>query len=445
MRRPWMPAFVIAAALSVLEKSLPSQESTSIDPPPGTTGNADNVRFIGGRDPKGNPVRLARKSGHVSNYDEAKVADYVLPDPFKMSDGSIVATPEQWKRRRIEIRQFFEEQIYGRVPANVPKVKWEITENDQVSRDDVSSSRKLKGMVGSNNIPPWNVVLYLPKNTSGPVPVLLNLSFFGNDRTTTNRRSETNPVANDPIAVILARGWGYAQIGYSDIQPDKPDPWQQGIIGQTLVKGQAHPAEDEWGTISAWAWGASRVIDYLATDPNVDANRIAISGTSRLGKTALWAAAMDERISSVFSIVPGEMGASLIRRDWGETLDDMAQNFSYQFSGNLQRWVGRWNDLPVDQHLLIALIAPRPVYVNGGLGDQWSDPKGEFLALVAAEPVYRLLGREGLGMQQLPELDRPLISGSLGFHYHSKGHQAVPEDWQYFLDFAERAYRTYPP
>jgi hypothetical protein len=236
----------------------------------------------------------------------------------------------------------------------------------------------------------------------------------------------------------MSSGWAFAQIGYGDIQPDRADAWQQGVIGLTLQDGQSRPAPDQWGTISAWAWGVSRIVDYLQSDEAVDPNRIALTGASRLGKTALWAAARDERINAVFSAVPGEMGASLIRRDWGETLDDMAQNFPWQFAGNLQRWVGKWHELPVDQHMLIALIAPRPVYINGGLRDQWSDPKGEFLAMLAAGPVYELLGASGLGTNQLPELDAPITSGHLAFHYHSQGHRAVPEDWRQFLPFAER-------
>ncbi len=208
-----------------------------------------------------------------------------------------------------------------------------------------------------------------------------------------------------------------------------------------MKEGQTKPAPDEWGTISAWAWGISRSIDYLETDPAVNPKQIAIMGTSRLGKTVLWAGAQDDRVAAVFSVVSGEMGAALIRRDWGETLDDMAQNFPWQFAGNLQKWVGKWNDLPVDQHMLIALCAPRPVYVNGGLTDQWSDPKGEFLAMVAAGPVYRLLGKNDMGVADLPPLDRPITSGDLAFHYHSGGHMAVPADWKAFFDFADRHFR----
>jgi hypothetical protein len=241
---------------------------------------------------------------------------------------------------------------------------------------------------------------------------------------------------------VLSRGWTYASLSYTDIQPDRAGQWQQGVIGLTLREGQSQPAPDEWGTISAWAWGLSRAIDYFETDKSVNPKQIAITGVSRLGKTVLWAAAQDQRVAAVFSVVSGEMGAALIRRDWGETLDDMAQNFGYQFAGNLQKYVGKWDELPVDQHLLIALCAPRCVYVNGGLSDQWSDPKGEFLAVAAAGPVYELLGKQDLGVSELPALDQPVTTGSLGFHYHSSGHTAVPADWKAFLEFAERHFRN---
>lgn len=185
-----------------------------------------------------------------------------------------------------------------------------------------------------------------------------------------------------------------------------------------------------------------RLSNYFESDSSVNAKQVAITGVSRLGKTVLWAGAQDERVAAVFSAVSGEMGASLIRRDWGETLDDMAQNFPWQFAGNIQRWVGKWSDLPIDQHMLIALCVPRPVYVNGGLTDQWSDPKGEFLSLVAAGPVYRLLGGKDLGVTDLPPLDHPITSGDLAFHYHSSGHTSVPADWKAFLDFAERHFQA---
>jgi hypothetical protein len=408
------------------------------DPPkPGTTGNPDNVPYIGKRDPMGNPVRLAKATGHVSNYSEDKVPPYTLPDPLVLSDGRKVTSPEIWMtRRRPEILKFYQTEIYGRVPANAPKVTWEVTETDPKARDGAAVMRRVVGRMGEKpDGPKMTLTIYTPARAEKPVPVLLSISFgFG--------PGQPRPGAFDPVAEVLNRGWAYATINYGDIQPDRADRWTEGVIGLTLKEGQKQPAPDEWGTISAWAWGISRCIDFLETERAIDPKRVAITGASRLGKTVLWAGAQDERVAAVFSVVPGEMGASLIRRDWGETLDDMAQNFPWQFAGNFRKWVGKWNDLPVDQHMLIALCAPRPVYVNGGLTDQWSDPKGEFLALVAAGPVYRLLGAKDLGVTEVPPLDKPVTTGSLAFHYHSSGHTAVPADWKAFLDFAERHYKA---
>jgi hypothetical protein len=410
------------------------------DPPkPGTTGNPDNVPYIGKRDPNGNPVRLAKATGHVSNYSEDKVPKYTLPDPLVLADGQRVATPEAWAmKRRPEILKFYQTEIYGRIPANAPKVTWEVAETDPKARDGAAAMRKVVGRIGSNpGGPSMMLTVYTPAGADRPVPVLLSLSFGF-------PAGKGPPKAGgfDPVAEVLGRGWAYASVGYGDIQPDRADRWTEGVIGLTLKAGQKQPAPDEWGTITAWAWGVSRCIDFLESDKSFDPKRVAITGASRLGKTVLWAGAQDERVAAVFSVVPGEMGASLIRRDWGETLDDMAQNFPWQFAGNFQKWAGKWNDLPVDQHMLVALCAPRPVYVNGGLSDQWSDPKGEFLSLVAAGPVYRLLGAKDLGTTEVPELDKPVSTGSLAFHYHSSGHTAVPADWKAFLDFAERHYKA---
>ncbi len=318
--------------------------------------------------------------------------------------------------------------------------------------------KRIVGRIGDGaEAPRMNLTMYVPSKASTPSPTLLNLTFAfpagarpGATATpATQAKGQNTPPARprvpggiDSIGEVLSRGWIYVSLGYTDIQPDRADRWTEGVVGQTLSAGQSRPAADEWGTISAWAWGISRAIDYFETDKAVNSKQIAITGTSRLGKTALRAGAQDERIAAVFSVVPGEMGASLIRRDWGETLEDMAQNFHWQFAGNMQKWIGRWNDLPVDQHMLIALCAPRPVYVNGGLTDQWSDPKGEFLAMAAAGPVYRLVGAKDLGVSELPALDNPIHSGDLAFHYHSGGHMSVPADWKAFLDFADRHFKS---
>jgi hypothetical protein len=245
------------------------------------------------------------------------------------------------------------------------------------------------------------------------------------------------PVADE----ILARGWGYATVRYTDIQPDRANSFTEGVIGTTLAPGQTRPAPGDWGTISAWAWGISRIIDYFETDRSIDARQVAVQGFSRLGKTVLWASAMDQRISAVFSGCGGEMGSSLARRDFGETVDDMAQNYHWQFNSRFQQWVGRWNDMPVDAHMLIALSAPRPVFITGGTTDQWSDPKGEFLAQVAASPVYQLLGARGIGATELPPVDTTLATGDLGWHYHTGGHTLTVDEWKAFLVFMDRYFK----
>ncbi|WP_435011971.1 acetylxylan esterase (plasmid) [Tundrisphaera lichenicola] len=445
-------AFFLLACVSTNLLSRPQAPGES-NPPPGSRGNADNIPFIGRSDPKGNPVRLARATGHVSNYTEEKIPPYTLPDPLVMANGQRVTSPAKWfKERRPAILKFDRDQIYGHVPPNAPKVSWEVSQADPGDREGAAIAMRAIGKMGDKpDGPKRNLTIHLPARASGPVPLVLRITFGMGPRgqvpakgaqATEMAVPKGHPSGGfDALGECLAHGWGYASLNYSEIQPDRADRWTDGVIGLTLEEGQTRPAPDEWGTISAWAWGISRVIDYFETDTAVDARRIAITGASRLGKTVLWAAAQDERVAAVFSVVSGEMGAALIRRDWGETLDDMAQNFPWQFAGNLPRWAGKWNDLPVDQHMLIALCAPRPVYVNGGLTDQWSDPKGEFLAMVDAGPVYRLLGRKDLGVTDLPPLDTPMMTGDLAFHYHSGGHMAVPADWKAFLEFAARSSR----
>ncbi len=389
-----------------------------------------------GSDPNGNPLRRALKTGHVSNYDESKVPSYTLPDPLVMSDGRRVTDAGTWRtRRRPEIMRMYETDIYGRIPANAPKMTWEVTDTDPAAKGNTAIMRRAVGRIGTAaDGPRVTMMIYTPSKASRPVPLLLLVNFGGGPpvegRPASNAQFTDPPVAAD----ILARGWGYAMVGYQDIQPDRLNTFNQGVIGQTLAAGQ-QPKPDEWGAISAWAWGVSRIIDYFETDKLVDAKKIAVQGHSRIGKTALWASALDERVAAVYASCSGEMGAALARRDWGETVDDMTQNFPYWFAGNFQKYAGRWNDMPVDAHMLIALSAPRPVFITGGTADQWADPVGEFLAGVAAGPVYRLLGKNDLGATKIPPLDTPLTKGDIGWHYHTGGHAATPADWNAFLEF----------
>jgi hypothetical protein len=423
-----------ALALSVMSLQLAlhgQQQTARAGQPPTNLGS----------DANGNPLRLALKTGHVSNYDESKVKPYVLPDPLVLTAGRHVTDAKAWRARRAEIVRLYETEIYGRVPANAPTVKWQILETDRGALAGTAVMQRAVGIMGrAPDAPRINVTVYTPANAPHPVPLILMVNFGGGDAAG-GRGAAVTP-GNVAGTEILTRGWGYATVGYQDIQPDRAGAWTQGVIGLTLPPGELQPKPDEWGTISAWAWGISRIVDYLETDHLVNAKQIAIQGHSRLGKTVLWAAAKDERIAAVFSSCAGEMGSALARRDWGETVDDMAQNFSWQFAGNFQQWVGRWSDMPVDAHMLIALGAPRPVFISGGTTDQWSDPVGEFLAEVAAGPVYRLLGKKDLGVTQLPPLDTPVIGGDLGWHYHTGGHQATPADWSAFLQFLAKYFKA---
>jgi hypothetical protein len=405
--------------------------------PPATTTQAGQSGGAGrstnlGNDPNGNPRRLALKTGHVSNYDESKVKPYTLPDPLVTKSGKPVRSAEMWlHERRPEILKLYETDIYGRIPASAPKVQWQVTGTDPSARDGAAVRKTIVGKMGDGaDAAQMTLTVYTPAAAKAPVPLILLVNFRGGPE-------NDPPVASD----ILSRGWGYATVVYQDIQPDRINTFNQGVIGVTLRAGQQQPGPEEWGTISAWAWGVSRILDYLATDQAVDAKRVALFGHSRLGKTALWASALDDRIAAVYASCSGEMGAALARRDWGETVDDMAQNFPYWFSTTFQKYVGRWNDMPVDAHMLIALSAPRPVFITGGTGDQWADPKGEFLAEVAAGPVYRLLGKKDLGVTELPPLDTPVIDGDLGWYYHTGGHAATEADWKAFVSFLGKYFK----
>jgi hypothetical protein len=400
-----------------------------------------------GPDANGNPRRVAIKTGHISNYDEANVRPYTLPDPLVSSDKKPVRDAHAWlTERRPEIIRLYETEIFGRIPATAPRVTWRVTETDPHARDGATVLKRIAGKIGdaqdAQDAPQINVKLYTPAKARVPVPVILLVNFGGGAAAAPNP-SGPLPPGDPPVASeIIARGWGDATVGYQDIQPDRAEAWTEGVIGVPRASTREKPAPDEWGTISAWAWGVSRIVDYLAADASVDAKQIALFGHSRLGKAALWASALDTRIAAVYSSCAGEMGSALARRDWGETVDDMAQNFPWQFAGNFQKWVGRWNDMPVDAHMLIALSAPRPVFITGGTTDQWADPVGEFLAEVAAGPVYRLLGRKDLGVTKATPLDSPVTSGDLEWHYHTGGHAATQADWSAFLQFLAKYFRS---
>lgn len=393
-------------------------------------------------DARGNPLRHA-PSGHVSNYDEAKVGAYTLPDPLVLLNGQPVRDRETWfKLRRPELIRLYETEVYGRVPNSAPRVTFELVGTDLAALNQSAIRRDFVGHLGDpTNGPTFKLVLYLPAAATQPVPVLLHLLFGNPPADGPDYTRATRPGEIGPIPDILARGYGYATFRYTQIEGDTRTNSLNLVRKLALPKGQIGPAAEEWGTITAWAWAASKVLDHLETEPAVNARRVALMGHSRLGKTALWAGARDPRFALVFASCSGELGAALARRDYGETVDDVIANFPWWFAVNFRKYATRWNDLPVDSHLLIALNAPHPVFITGGTADQWADPRGMFLAEVAAGPVYRLLGKQDLGVTELPPLDTPLIAGDLGFLYHTGPHAITPEDWKAFLDFADRHWK----
>ena len=424
--------------------------SVSAQPPAPPSAPAAKAPVL--KDAMGNTLRRA-PTGHITNYDEAKVGTYTLPDPLMLQNGRPVRDAAAWAKRRAEILALYETHIFGRVPKSAPKARFEVVETDPAAMEGTAVRKRVVMRFGEKaDGPAVNVVIYLPAKATGPVPLVLSLSFVGGMPAgaavaTPAAGTATAPAVvaparppgrGEPIAEILARGFGYAILRYTEIQPDNAAGRTKGVMGLALAPGQTEFAPDEWGTISAWAWGLSRVQDYLETDRAVDAKRVAIVGHSRLGKSVLWAGAQDTRFALVYSSQGGEMGSALSRRDYGETVDDMAANFGYQFAGNFQKFAGHWNDMPVDAHMLIALSAPRPLLVSTGSGDKWSDPRGAFLAMVAAGPVYRLLGQTDLGTAEMPALDQPVITGTLGYLEHDGPHVISPLDWTTFLDFAGR-------
>jgi hypothetical protein len=415
MKASGRPAAVLAIAFAISSQAVPQQP----EPPR--------------QDAAGNPIRRA-PTGHVSNYDEAKVGNYKLPDPLVLADGRPVRDAKTWtERRRGEILELYKTHVYGRVPERAPKASFEVAENEPGALEGAAIRKRIVVRFGDGAAgPAANVTLYVPAKARGPVPVILHLMFGPRPSNQPARPSETGPLAD-----ILSRGYGYAHFRYTEVQLDSAGSAGSGVIALSVAPGQTKPEPDQWGTITAWAWAASRVLDALEADPAVDARRVAVMGHSRLGKTALWAGALDPRFALVFASCSGEMGASLARRDYGETIDDVAANFPWWMAGNFQKFSGRWGDMPVDAHMLIALNAPRPVFITGGTQDQWADPHGMFLAAVAAGPVYRLMGKGDLGATTLT-VDTPLVTGSLGFHYHTGGHTISPADWSAFLAFADR-------
>jgi lysophospholipase L1-like esterase len=367
-----------------------------------------------------------------------------------------------WEERRPEIVEDFDSEIYGRVPPHVPPVEWTVTTTTEGTNGDVPIiTKELVGRVDNSAYPPITVdidlTLTTPANTTGPVPVVMEFGFnFGRFRGGPGRRRPSRPGGPGSIGPtwqqqVLANGWGYAIVTPNSIQADNGAGLTRGIIGLTN-KGQPRNPND-WGALRAWAWGASRALDYLETDKSVDAKQVVIEGLSRYGKAALVAMAYDERFAIGFIGSSGAGGAKLHRRAFGELVENLASSGEYHWmAGNFLKYAGPLNagDLPVDAHELIALCAPRPVFISYGAASgpgaegQWVDQRGSFMAAMAAGPVYRLLGKTDLGTAEFPPVETALVDGELAFRQHSGGHTTGP-NWPTFLQWANRYIKAPPP
>jgi hypothetical protein len=381
------------------------------------------------------------QADNYANYDESKANPYPnLPDPLVLKNGQKVITAQMWwNQRRPEIVEDFDREIYGRVPKETPKVKWEVTKTTNEKNGDVPViTKELVGHIDNSSYPAITVDIQLtlstPANTAGPVPVMMEFGF--GSRFAMIGRSD-GPTWQQQV---LEKGWGYAIIVPNSIQADNGAGLTQGIIG-LCNKGKPRKADD-WGSLRAWAWGASRALDYFETDPTVDAKQVGLEGHSRYGKATLVAMAYDQRFAIAFVSSSGEGGASLFRRDYGEIVENLAGSGEYHWmAGNFLKYAGplNWDDLPIDAHELVALCAPRPVFISGGSfnGDAWVDAKGMFLAAVGAGPVYKLLGKKDMGTTEFPPIETTLIDGDVAFRQHSGGHTPGP-NWPTFLTFAQR-------
>jgi hypothetical protein len=411
----------------------------------------------------------------VFNYEEAKAGGDILPDPLKLNNGREVTSRQQWNRlRRPELLHAFANEMFGVNPAAAVTIHAGRKQIDthaiggSATRIQVTLSVEGRGMVRD-----MHLLIYLPTAVPGRVPVFLGLNFSGNHTISADPGIDMNRVWAHPEGVwlgvttpldhvippesergqaasqwqleqILAHGYGLATVYDGDIEPDSRVGISEGVRPLFYRKGQVEPAANQWGAIGAWAWGLSRVADYLQTLPGVDASKIILFGHSRLGKTALWAAAQDQRFAMVIANESGKGGAALVKRNFGQTVADLNTAFPHWFCGNYKSYSGHEDQLTIDSHELIALIAPRPVYIGGAVDDRGGDPRGQFLAEVNATPVYQLFGEQGLALDEMPGPDEA-IHHRLAFHYRSGKHGVTAYDWSQYLRFADDFFKSPVP
>ena len=395
------------------------------------------------------------------NYDESKVPDFVLPSLLQDKKDNPVKTVDQWENsRRQEILHWFEEHVYGKPPGEQVNVVYQTISLQEDALEDQAVKKEVKVLfINGEDTVDMNILIYLPKSTQGPAPVFLGLNFYGNHTIHSDpavvihqkwvRNNEDFDISGHrateesrgvrayrwPVEAIIQRGYGLATIYYGDLFPDHKKGAPDGV--QRLFAPRKTPDAASWGAIATWAWGLSRAMDYFENDVDIDQSKVIVMGHSRLGKTSLWAGASDSRFAAVIANNSGCGGAALFRRRYGETIEIINNSFPHWFCQNFHRFDAAEDDLPVDQHMLIALIAPRPVYVASAVEDRWADPKGEFLSVYHASEVYRLYGLQGIRKKSMPPLNEPILSSHTGYHIRSGGHDVTRFDWERFMDFAD--------
>ena len=399
-----------------------------------------------------------------ANYDESKVPKYTLPDPLITENGKIVTSPQMWRDIRYpELVRLFEENVYGETPSKKINTSFKVISVDKNALNGLATRKQVEIKFGEGkNDPALNLLIYIPNNSQKPVPAFLGFNFYGNQTVykdtgiiitkawvhnnkkfgiTENKATPASRGVREsrwPVPMILENGYALVTAYYGDIDPDFDDGFQNGIHPLFYREGQTKPAPGEWGSIGAWAWGYSRALDYLTEDPDIDGKKVAVMGHSRLGKTSLWAGAQDPRFAVVISNESGCGGAALSRRRFGETVKRINTSFPHWFCGNFKKYNDNEDALPVDQHELIALIAPRPVYVTAAEEDLWADPKGMFLACKHASPVFELFDEKGFPENEELITNKPVTDGTIWFHQRSGRHDVTEYDWKQFIKFADK-------
>ena len=397
----------------------------------------------------------------VANYDESKVPAYTLPDPLVFNNGTMVKSSKDWKERRNEIYRIFEKEVYGIVPQWKGHMKSTLVSQKNDALDGIARRKEVRlELINGDRKVAILVLIYLPQNPKN-APVFLSYNFDGNHTTTiepdvllpeswvannkaagisdnrANEKGRGKSISQWPIKEIVARGFGVATVYYGDVDPDFDDGFKNGVHGLF----DAPRDSSSWGSVAAWAWGLSRIMDYLETDKDVNAKKVIVMGHSRLGKASLWASASDLRFAMCVSNNSGCCGAALSKRIFGETVGRINGSFPHWFCDNYKKYSLKEELMPVDQHELLALNAPRPLYVASAAEDLWSDPKGEFLSCVYASPVYQLLGLKGFPAKEMPGLNMPVM-GSIAYHIRPGKHDVTLYDWERYMDFAENFFKS---